>query len=304
MRTYLSRHLQVLFATLGSICRTPMASGSIVLIIAITILLPVLLYITLNSGQQLSANWHGRPQISIFMQMDLDEKEAQLIFEELRLHPAVRLAEFISPQQALDEFRILSGLDQELDFLDANPLPASVVVMPHDGHAQSEKLLALQQELAKIDGIESIRLDLDWTDRFNAILDVAARLALMLSALLILGLILIVSNTIKLLIINRRQEIEVTKLVGGSNSFVRRPFLYYGMLFGFIGAIVAMLLLLAVASYLAQPLHRLAGLYDAKSLVYQLNSVEILSVLALGGFIGWIAARWSVAQHLRHIKPR
>lgn len=303
MRIYLGRHLQVLFATLGSITRTPVASTSIILIIAITILLPTLLYVTFKSGQQLSTNWQGRPQISVFMQMDLDNAEAQLIFEELRLHPAIRLAKFISPQQALNEFRTLSGLAQELDFLDKNPLPATVVVMPHDGHAHSEKLLALQQELTKIEGIESIRLDLDWTDRFNAILDVGARLATMLSALLIVGLILIVSNTIKLLILNRRQEIEVTKLVGGSNSFVRRPFLYYGLLFGFIGAIVAILLLITIASYLAQPLDQLASLYDAKSLIYTLNFVEILTILSFGGIVGWLAARWSVARHLRHINP-
>ena len=304
MRTYLSRHLQVLFATLGSICRTPVASASIVLIIAITLLLPMLLYVILKSGQQLSTNWQGRPQISVFLQMDLDNAEAHLIFDELRLHPAIRLAEFISPQQALDEFRILSGLERELDFLDENPLPASIVVMPHDGHAQSDKLLALQEELVKIDGIESIRLDLDWTNRFNAILDVGERLSTMLSALLLFGLILIVSNTIKLLIVNRRPEIEVTKLVGGSNSFVRRPFLYYGLLFGFIGAVVAIVLLIAMANYLAQPIDLLAGLYGTRTLVYQLNATEILSILSLGGFIGWIAARWSVAHHLRHVKPR
>jgi cell division transport system permease protein len=293
-----------LFATLGSISRTPVASTSIVLIIAITLLLPMLLYVTLKGGQQLSASWQGQPQISVFLQMDLDNAEAQLIFEELRLHPAIRLAEFISPEQALDEFRILSGLEQELDFLDENPLPASVVVMPHDGHAQSVKLLALQDELVKIDGIESIRLDLDWTDRFNALLDVGKRLSIMLSALLLFGLILIVSNTIKLLIVNRRQEIEVTKLVGGSNSFVRRPFLYYGLLFGFIGAVFAIVLLIAIANYLAQPIDRLADLYNTQALIYQLKATEILAILGFGGFIGWIAARWSVAQHLRHIKPR
>lgn len=304
MNSYLSRHLQVLFATLGAMRRTPMTSINTILVIAITLLLPCVLYVAIKSAEALSSDWQGRPQISIFMQIDLPEDESQLIFEELRLHPAIELAEFITPKQALEEFRSMSEIGFEIDFLDQNPLPASVVVMPDSSNVDSAALLQLKDELSTIDGIDSIRLDLDWTDRFNAILGSATRIATLLSGLLAIALILIVSNTIKLLILNRRQEIEITRLVGGSNAFVRRPFLYYGLLFGFFGALVTLLFLWLAGKLIEGSLSILANLYQKESLLYALNTIEILTIILIGSMLGWLAARWSVTQHLWKIKPQ
>lgn len=304
MITYLGRHLQVLFSTLGSMRRTPLASLNTILIVAITLLLPCLLYIVIKSAQGLSDNWQGRPQISVFLQQDLSDGVAQLIFDEIRLHPAISLAEFVTPSQALDEFRILSDLEFEIDFLDSNPLPASVVLMPTDEHSNADQLLLLKEELSKIEGIDQIKLDLDWTDRFNAILNVFTRVATLLSGLLGLALILIVGNTIKLLILNRRQEIEITKLVGGTNTFVRRPFLYYGSLYGFIGSLITLLLLLTAAQLIKQPIEQLSSLYQNHSPLYQLNLNDIGAIIGIGTVLGWLAARWSVAQHLRRVQPK
>ena len=145
---------------------------------------------------------------------------------------------------------------------------------------------------------------MDWTDRFNAILHLISRSGVVLSALLGLALILIVGNTIKLLILNRRQEIEITKLVGGTDSFVRRPFLYYGLFYGVFGALVALILLWGAGLLLSQPMSDLAVLYDRDSLIYTLKWPEIATFPLIGGVIGWFAARWSVARHLKDIQPR
>ena len=304
MVTYFSRHLQVMLSTFGTMCRTPMASFNTTIVVAVAILLPGLLYVAIKSGQALNENWQGRPQISIFMQQSVSVAESKLIFDEIRLHPMVELAELVSPEQGLAEFKALSGMDFQLDFLGDNPIPRSIVVMPNQINARSEKLLELQQQLSKIEGIEQIRLDLDWTDRFNAILRLVTRSGLVLSALLALALILIVGNTIKLLILNRRQEIEITKLVGGTDSFVRRPFLYYGWFYGLFGAFIALLLLWGAGQLLRSPLHELAELYDRKSLIYGLKWYEIAAFPLVGSTIGWFAARWSVARHLKDIQPR
>ena len=310
MLTYFSRHMQVLFATLGNMLRSPMTTINTLLIIAVTLLLPALLYVTVKSGQSLSDNWQGRPQISIFLAKDLSNDTAQLIYEEIQLHPSIELARFITPDEALQEFRILTGennqisLDQELAFLGENPLPASIVVMPDQASSQSERLLSLKEELSKFEGIEEIRLDLDWTERFNAMLHVFTRVAMMLSVLLGLALILIVSNTIKLLIHNRRHEIEITKLVGGTDTFVRRPFLYYGALFGFFGSLITLALLLVASQLVADPLNQLAALYQSSALLHQVQIWEMAAVIGIGSLIGWLAARWSVAQHLRKIQPQ
>jgi cell division transport system permease protein len=308
MITYLTRHLQVLFATLGDMRRTPMASINTLLIIAITLLLPSLLYVAVKSAQSLSSNWQGRPQISIFLGKELSDSNARLIFEEIQLHPSIELAEFITPEQALAEFRVLSddnvSLEQELVFLGGNPLPASIVVMPDRASAKSESLLALKDQLNQFEGIDTVRLDLDWTDRFNAILIVFSRVSLLLSGLLALALVLIVGNTIKLLIYNRRDEIEITKLVGGTDTFVRRPFLYYGALFGFLGGLISLALLLIAAELTRQPVADLAALYSSEALIHRVTLAEIFTLISIGTFLGWLAARWSVAQHLRNIQPK
>jgi len=307
MRSYFARHLQVLLSTLGDMARTPTATINTILIIAITLLLPSLLYVTVKSSEGLSESWQGRPQVSVFLQNGVGDREAQLIFQEIQLHPAIELAEFVTPRQALEEFRLLSestNLDEELAFLGENPLPASIVLMPNKADAGPTEVAKLKQQLSKIEGIDSIRLDLDWTERFNAILNVVTRVGALLSALLALGLVLIVGNTIKLLIYNRRDEIEISKLVGGTNTFVRRPFLYYGTLFGFLGSLIALGLLLFAANLVEQPLTKLASLYQRQSLLYDLQSWEVLSLIAIGATLGWLAARWSVAQHLWKIKPR
>jgi len=304
MRSYFSRHAQVLIATFGTMRRTPVTSFNTVLIVAITLLLPALLYVMIKSALLLSDGWQGRPQVSIFMQTDVGPQQAQLIFSELQLHPAIELAEFVSPQQALEEFKALSGMDKELDFIGQNPLPSSIVIMPSDNNAKSIQLLELKEELSKIEGIESIRLDLDWVDRFNAIVTTASKFSALLSGLLGFALVLIVGNTIKLLIYNRRQEIEVIRLVGGSNAFVRRPFLYYGMLFGLLGALVSLGLLFGSAKLLQHPLAQLSDLYQKQTLIYSLNGIEISTLLLIGAVIGWLAARWSVSRHLAATKPR
>ncbi len=307
MGNYFIRHTQVFLATLGDMARSPAATINTVLIIAITLLLPSLLYVLIKSSQGLSDSWQGRPQLSIFLQKDASDAEAQLIFQEIQLHPAIELAEFVTPKQALEEFRLLSetaSFDEELEFLGGNPLPASIVLMPNKQSANSENLTELKDQLSKIDGIDTIRLDLDWTERFNAIIGTVSRIGLLLSILLGLGLVLIVGNTIKLLIHNRRDEIEVTKLVGGTNIFVRRPFLYYGTLLGLLGALFSLAFLLLAAGLVDEPLSKLASLYQRQSLVYQLEAAEVAAIIVAGGALGWLAARWSVAQHLWRIKPR
>lgn len=311
MGSYLTRHLQVLFATLGDMRRTPMASFNTLVIIAIMILLPCMMYVFVKSAQSLSGTWQGRPQITIFLQKDLSNDVAKLIFEEIRLNPAIELAELISPTQALEEFKLLSKLDEnaitidaQLELIGENPLPASIVVMPSLGFSRSDKLLDLQNELSNFEGIDTIQLDLDWIDRFNAILNVAGRVALLLSTLLAIALIFIVGNTIKLLIMNRRHEIEITKLVGGTDTFVRRPFLYYGALFGLFGALIALGLLLLAAKLTQPAIAQLAASYQTGNLIYILSTSEILIIIATSISLGWLAARWSVAQHLRHIQPK
>ena len=307
MRSYIARHFQVMISTLGDMVRSPANTINTTLIVAISLLLPLFLYVVVKSSEGLSESWQGRPQISVFLQSSVTSNEAQLIFQEVQLHPSIELAEFVTPKQALEEFRLLSrnsSLDEELAFIGENPLPPSIVLMPNNLSTTPSALKDLTEQLEKIEGIDNIRLDLDWTQRFNAILSVVKRAGLLLSVLLAVALILIVGNTIKLLIYNRRDEIEIAKLVGATNTFVRRPFLYFGSMIGFFGSILALIFLLISANLIDQPLAELASMYQSKSILHSLSAAEILAVLGIGPALGWLAARWSVAQHLWRIRPR
>lgn len=307
MRSYIARHFQVMISTLGDMARSPANTINTTLIVAISLLLPLFLYVVVKSSEGLSESWQGRPQISVFLQANVTTNEAQLIFQEVQLHPSIELAEFVTPKQALEEFRLLSrnsSLDEELAFIGENPLPPSIVLMPNNLSTTPSALKDLTEQLEKIEGIDNIRLDLDWTQRFNAILSVVKRAGLLLSVLLAVALILIVGNTIKLLIYNRRDEIEIAKLVGATNTFVRRPFLYFGSMIGFFGSILALIFLLISANLIDQPLAELASMYQSKSILHSLSAAEILAVLGIGPALGWLAARWSVAQHLWRIRPQ
>ena len=307
MRSYIARHFQVMISTLGDMARSPANTINTTLIVAISLLLPLFLYVVVKSSEGLSESWQGRPQISVFLQANVTTNEAQLIFQEVQLHPSIELAEFVTPKQALEEFRLLSrnsSLDEELAFIGENPLPPSIVLMPNNISATPSALRELTEQLEKIEGIDNIRLDLDWTQRFNALLSVVKRAGRLLDVLLAVALILSVGNTIKLLIYNRRDEIEIAKLVGATNTFVSLPFLYFGSMIGFLGSILALIFLLISASLIDQPLSELASMYQSKSLLHSLSAIEILTVLGVGPALGWLAARWSVAQHLWRIRPR
>lgn len=301
---YLARHLQVFLATLGSLIRSPISSLNIISIIAVTLLLPALFYILIMSIYQISDHWQGRPQITVFLQEDISEQEATLIYDEIKLYPTVALAEYISPSQALSEFKMLSGLDKEIDFIGTNPLPSSIVLMPISGHTSTAKLEKLQTQLSKIDGIEQIRLDLDWVKKFNAIIYFIGQIAQVFSALLLIALLFIIGNTIKLVILNRRDEIEITKLVGGTNIFIRRPFVYYGMLVGAFGAVLAIIAIYVIQQLLGNAIADISGVFQTTIKLYQPSIQEFSYFLLIGASVGWLAARISVARHLHQIQPR
>ncbi len=309
--SYLLRQFQVLFATLGDMRRTPMSSINTIAVVAIALLLPAYLYIGVKTTEQLANHWEGRPQLTLFLVKEVTTQEAELIFQEVQLYPSVAHAELISPEQGLAEFSLLAAtsdqaidFSEQLEFLGENPLPYSIVLMPKLEYVSDAAIKELQLLFGDIDGIESIRLDLAWVERFGAITALITRIALILSVLLALGLMLVIGNTIKLLIMNRRKEIEVTKLVGGSNRFVRRPFLYYGALFGFFGGLAALFLLWFSSIAIESAVARLANSYDGYEFLYSLNVSEALSIVGIGLLLGWLSARWSVAQHIWRIRPR
>lgn len=301
MINYLLRHIQVFLATLGQMTRAPLASLLTLTVIGITLALPSGLYVMLDNLQRLSAGWDRSAQVSLFLKRDVSEGQALKLASQLRALPTVSGVDFISREAALTEFKRQSGFGAALNALDSNPLPAVLVVRPaaSDNPAAVETLVA---SLAHLPGVELAQLDIEWLRRLAAILQFAERAVLLLAGLLSLAVLLIIGNTIRLAVVNRQTEIEVVQLVGGTAAFIRRPFLYTGLLQGLLGGLLAWLLVDVSLWLLSDPARELAGLYGSHFVLLGIGAAPGLALVTGGALLGWLGARFAVGQQLRRFE--
>jgi len=302
LRTYARRHAHVLRTTLAQTVRTPVASLMTIAVIGITLALPAGLYVVIGNLERVSAGWDAGGQISLFLKRDTSDSEAGKLADRVRRIRGVASVEYISRSEALAEFKKLSGFGNALNLLDDNPLPPVLTVHPTSA-AEPEAVAKLVDQLRGIDAVEFAQLDLDWVRRLHAMLVIAERGVLVLAGLLGLAVLLTIGNTIRLAIMNRRDEIEVMKLMGGTNAFIRRPFLYAGILQGFLGALMAWIIVGLVIWFLDGAISDLAALYGSDLSIQGLSAADSGVLLALGALLGWIGSRVSVQRHLRAIEP-
>jgi cell division transport system permease protein len=303
IKNYLLRHTQVFFYSLGQLTRTPVATFLTVAVIGITLALPAGLYVAIENVQRLASGWEDNGQISLFLKPDVPAAAIEKLADKIRRLPAVSWVDYVSREAALTEFKRLSGFGEALNALDRNPLPAVLVVHPAATHAHPDKLQALLVDLRRFNEVDIAQLDLDWVRRLHAMLELARQGVLILAAGLAVAVLLIIGNTIRLAVLNRRDEIEITKLIGGTNAFIRRPFLYTGTLQGLLGALLAWLLVGLGLLFLAGPINNLAGLYGSRFEAENLGILATLALIGAGGLLGWLGSRLAVGRHLRAIEP-
>lgn len=303
MINYLLRHAQVLLATLGQMARAPLATLLTLTVIGITLALPSGLYVMLDNLERLSAGWDRGAQASLFLKRSVTEAGAHKLAQQIRAMSSVAGVDYISREAALAEFKKLSGFGTALNALDSNPLPAVLVVRLSvgDNPAAVESLMAT---LAHLPGVDLAQLDIEWLRRLAALLQLAGRAVAMLATLLSLAVLLIIGNTIRLAVVNRQTEIEIIQLVGGTPGFVRRPFLYTGLLQGLFGGLLAWLLVETSLLLLSGPARELAGLYGSSFALTGLGAEQGLLLALAGSLLGWVGARLAVGWQLRQIALR
>ena len=301
--TWLLRHLQVSLASLGRLTRAPLSTLMTSGVIGIALSLPAGLYLLLDNVQNLSGNWEGAASISLFMEHDVSSKELQQTAIRLRGDDAIADVQVVNREQALEEFRRQSGFSTALDALDQNPLPALLIVAPNETHSAPAAAEALLKRLRAIDGVDHAQLDLQWVRRFSAITQIAQRGVLVLASLLGLAVLLIIGNTIRLEIQNRQAEIEITKLIGGTDGFIRRPFLYNGLWYGLFGGLMAWLLVTLSLWLLDGPVAQLAGLYHSDFDLSGINLGSLMILLGGSSLLGLIGSWIAVGRHLSDIEP-
>jgi cell division transport system permease protein len=304
MKQWLERHVQTFVGSLGRLWQHPFSTLLTVLVIGIALALPACLHVLVQNVRAASGGWSNALDISVYMKPAATLEQAKQAAERVRKRRDVEDVKLVEADAALEEFRRNSGFGEALDALKDNPLPHALVVRPATEFREASQVEGLTEELRKIDHVDLVQLDTAWVSRFNAILDVVRRIVLLAAGLFALGILVIVGNTIRLDIENRRDEIEVTKLVGGSDAFVRRPFLYSGVWYGLGGALIAWLIVVVVISVLGQPVQRIAGLYGS---TFELNGLglEGTGVLLLGGVVlGWLGSFIAATRELRGIEPK
>ncbi len=303
LRAWTLNHVQTSLASLGRLYRSPGASLMTVAVIAIALALPAGLDVLVSNARQLSGAWDGQARISMFLNKDVGADAARALADRLRQRPDIADIDVITPDQALAEFRAHSGFAAAVDALASNPLPAVLVIHPALAAASPAAAGALAQTLRAMPQAGTVQLDTQWLRRLRAILDLVRRAILIVSVLLGAAVIIITGNTIRLDIQNRRNEIEVTKLVGATDAFIRRPFLYTGFWYGSLGGLGAWLLVSIGLWLVAGPVGRLAGLYGTSFGLAGIGPGAGLDLLAAGAALGWLGAWVSVTRHLKAIEP-
>ncbi len=302
-RNYFLRHAQTLFYALGQLTRRPFSTLMTVAVIGIALALPAGLHVLLKNVQTVLSGWDGAAQVSLFLQRHTREPAAQALAAKLRARPAVASVDYISAEQAMEEFRLLSGFSEALGALEENPLPPVLVVHPALTQQDPDTLAALVEELSEEGAVELAQLDLQWVQRLYGLMNIGRRGVWVLASLLAMAVLLVVGNTIRLAIQNRRDEIVITKLIGGTDTFIRRPFLYTGFWYGLIGGLIAFVLVQASMWFLASPVNNLAGLYNS---TFRLGGMDLMTVSVLlgGGLLLGLLGSWlAVGRHLRAIEP-
>ncbi len=302
-QAYLAHHSFSAKDSLMRLLQTPIQSLMTWLVIAVALALPATLFTGLDNLQALGERWDGTPQMSLFISPRARPAAIDQLQQRLQQHPQIEAMTFISAEQALQNFEEHSGMGNALRSLDANPLPPTLLIEPRQGITPGQ-LQQLGDTLQAEPIVEDLLYDQAWIERLHEILRLGEQLVIVFGALFAIGVLLVIGNTIRLTIESRRDEIVIIKLVGGTDAFVRRPFLYTGFWYGLMGALLAWLLLQLGLAALDGPVANLARLYQSSFQLSGLGLQGSVILISFGVLVGWIGAWLAVGRHLGAIQPQ
>jgi cell division transport system permease protein len=302
LRAWRHHHRDSLRDALSRMRAAPSSALMTVLVIAIALALPAGLAVLLDNARVITKGWDGNAHLSVFLEMDVDEDRQRRLADDWADFDTVKRTEVITRAQALDEFKALSGFGDVLEALPDNPLPPLIVVYP-DNTAPGQ-VEALQTRLNALPEVDNAQLDVAWVRRLHAIIELGDRLIGVLTLGLAAAVVLVVVNTIRLAIESRREEIVVIKIVGGTDGFVRRPFLYSGFCFGFAGGVLSLVLVGIALWWLGGPINELLNLYESEHSLTGMSPSTVLVLPLFSGTLGLLGAWLAVSRHLGDVEPQ
>jgi cell division transport system permease protein len=303
IRAYFARHAQTLVGSLGRLVNHPFATLMTMGVVAVALALPLFLNLLLTNVRTATGNWNDAVDLSVYMDKKASAQRVAAVAKQLRQRADVAAVRIITAEQAMAAFRDDSGFGRALEALPDNPLPDTLVVTPTLAKSTPAGTDALKAAIAAMADVQTVQLDSEWVKRLHAMLEILRRVVALTGALLGAGVVLIVGNTIRLDILNRRTEIDVMKLVGASDGFARRPFLYSGIWYGLGGGLIALILVAVAAAVLAKPVDALAKLYGSQFHLQGLEVAAALQVLGLAIGLAWLGSWLAATRHIRAIEP-
>lgn len=301
---FFADHLRQSVNSLGELYRIPFASLMTIGVLGFSITLPSTLYIMVENTEQVTDQWQKASEISLFLHDNVSDGQAQQLIKRLSSWNEISKVEYVSSQQALEEFQRLSGLGEALDYLDSNPLPPVVLVVPTNKHAAPTAAGMLLDKLRKEREVDIGKLDIEWLERLYGLLSIAKELVYLLAILLFFAVVLIIGNTIRLNILGKRDEILVMKLVGATDAFIQRPFLYTGFWFGLLGGLMAWFTVTLILLWIGWSLDEFMQQYQIDLDITGLNLKALSLMLLLSILLGLTGSFLSVRKHVNEIEPK
>jgi len=302
MAAYFLHHMQSLVFSLGKIYHSPTTTIMTVAVIGITLSLPGGFYLFLKNIDAMSGDFRSSSQISLYLDIEMDEKKARAMERQVADMADVADTRFVSKGESLEAFRQTSGFGKSIDTLSSNPLPHTIIVEPSSS-ADTFAVKNLLNLLQTLPGVEIAKLDTEWLERLYTILEIARRSVAIITILFGFAVLLIIGNTIRLDIQNRYQEIIVTKLIGATNAFIRRPFLYGGLWYGLLGGVISWFIVEIGYLAISGPLNRLNLLYQADLVLITFSFQDFIVLISSSTLLGLTGSWIAVARHLNQIEP-
>lgn len=303
IQAYFARHAQTLVGSLGRIVHQPFATLMTMGVVAVALALPLFLDLFLQNARDATSGWNDAFDLSVYMDKKASDARVETLAKLLRQREDVASVRVITAEQALAEFRKDSGFGKALDALSDNPLPDTLIVTPTLAASTPGGTDALKLAITAMADVQTVQLDTEWVKRLHAILNILRKVVLLTAGLLGVGIVLIVGNTIRLDILNRRAEIEVMKLVGASDGFARRPFLYSGLWYGLGGGAMALGAVALARAVLSRPVEELAKLYGSQFRLEGLPFTTGTAVLLAAAGLAWLGSWFAATRHIRGIDP-
>ena len=297
-------HVRQALSSLGELWRQPIASLMTIGVLGLSITLPSTLYIMVKNTEKITAGWDQASEISLFLKPDISANRSQQLVARLNTWQEIESVVYIPADDALKEFQHLSGLGDAIAYLEKNPLPDVVLVTPTEKNGSPSAARALLDKLRQQREVDIGKLDIEWLERLYAVIAIASDLVMLIGVLLFIAVVLIIGNTIRLNILNKYDEIVVMKLVGATDAFIHRPFLYTGFWYGLLGGLMAWFAVIIILWWMDSSIATFAAMYQKEFNITGLTGSALFTMLALSVLLGLLGSLISVQRHVRQIEPQ